>query len=77
LEDRVPPLLDDLRQACDAAVASVKASYGFSDSDFRVVMIHRLRNVVQSVLALRVFQWVIFPNDNFWKAFFVGVPSQD
>jgi hypothetical protein len=69
--------LDDLRQACDAAVVRLKTNHGWSDGDGRIVAIHRLRNVVQSVLAALAFHRVIFPADTFWRAFFQAVPNPD
>jgi hypothetical protein len=73
--DNVPILLDDVRVSCDLILNDLRAAYGWSDEDWRMVTVNRLRNVIQSALAVRVFQWVIFPNDNFWKTFFEGVPS--
>ena len=75
--DNVPILLDDVRASCDRVLNALRVDYGWSDGDWRMVTVNRLRNVIQSALAVRVFQWVIFPNDNFWKAFFEGVPSPD
>lgn len=76
-EDGVPVLLDGLRIECEKVTAELAAKYNWSNTDFRVVTFHRLRNVIQSVLAARIFQYSIFPNSNFWQAFFIRVPSTD
>lgn len=68
--------LDDLRVACETAVADLKAARGWPDTDIRVQSIHRLRNILQGVLAMYTFRTVIFPAKSFWDAFFQCVPGE-
>ena len=72
--DPIAHALDNLRQACDAAVTQLRATEGWADTDARVVCIHRLRNVAQSLLAAFVFHRVVFPSASFWQTFFQAVP---
>jgi hypothetical protein len=74
-QDKILSGLDDLRQACNSEISNLKCQYGWPDSDLRITSIHRLRNVFQSVLALRIFHQVIFKAEAFWRTFFVAVPN--
>lgn len=69
--------LDDLRQACEQTVTQLKAQNGWDDRDLRVVCIHRLRNLIQSTLANRVFRLTVFPAESFWDTFFGARPTND
>lgn len=73
--DSISWALDDLRQKCEAIVSQLKTSYSWTDEDPRVKIFHELRNAIQDTLALFAFHRSIFPSENFWKAYFVAVPT--
>src|SRR6185437_10080067 len=74
--DPVTHALDDIRIACMDLAGQLKVKHNWSDTDFRIVAAHRIKNACQSALALYSFRGAIFPKDEYWTAFFAGIPSQ-
>jgi|GEM_PF-4707393 len=68
--------LDSCRERAVSIASELQKLHTWTDTDWRVAIVHRVKNVVQSVTAFLMFHRSIFPSRAYWEVYFKSVPTE-
>lgn len=68
--------LDACRIRAVEIAEALQKKFGWTNIDWRVATVHRVKNIIQSVSAYFIFHRAIFPTNTYWLSFYDSPPTE-